>query len=506
MSVTKIKEPAELENICHNLRIQGKKITHAHGVFDLFHIGHKKHLEIGKKKGDVLIVTITADQFVHKGPGRPIFPQDIRAEMLAALEIVDYVAISPKPSAEYIIECIKPDFYIKGNDYSNEVDDITGKIKSEKEVVYKNGGEVFITNEMTFSSSSLSNKYMNIYPEEAQKYLESIRKNIKFSQIKSNIEKLKNLKCLIIGETILDEYIYVEPLGKPSKENIISTRLADKEIFCGGVISTGNLLGNLCSDTTILTVLGNLSNDENFIRSVLQPSIKLLPFFRAKGNTIKKSRLVDASYTRKLFEFSDIYDLPLSAEEELPIYEWLKKNISSFDLVMVNDFGHGLISSKKLIEVIAKYSKFLAINVQTNSANRGYNLITKYPRADLICIDEPELRLATADKYNNIPEILKVLREKIDCSNYIITLGKKGCMVIQGEVETIPAFCAEPLDTIGAGDAFFAVAAPYFYDTRDLFKAGFIGNAAAAMKVRSIGHRDKITNINLLKYLDCLLK
>ena len=100
----------------------------AHGVFDLLHMGHVRHLEEARNFGTILVVSVTADKFVNKGPGRPVFNQILRAEMLAALACVDWVIVSEAPTAESVIEILKPDVYVKGVEYSDERADVTGKI------------------------------------------------------------------------------------------------------------------------------------------------------------------------------------------------------------------------------------------------------------------------------------------------------------------------------------------------------------------------------------------
>ena len=89
----KIKTLGQLGEIAAAARANGQKVVLAHGVFDILHVGHKRHLDIGKRHGDLLIVTLTTDKFVNKGPDRPVFAESC-AEMIAALECVDYVAIS----------------------------------------------------------------------------------------------------------------------------------------------------------------------------------------------------------------------------------------------------------------------------------------------------------------------------------------------------------------------------------------------------------------------------
>src|SRR5580693_6393464 len=115
----KVKTIEELGEIAASARTAGRAVVLAHGVFDLVHMGHVRHLEAAHREGDILIVTVTADAFVNKGPGRPIFPEMMRAEMLGALEYVDWVGVNHSPSAENVLEIVKPDVYVKGSDYEN---------------------------------------------------------------------------------------------------------------------------------------------------------------------------------------------------------------------------------------------------------------------------------------------------------------------------------------------------------------------------------------------------
>ena len=115
----KIKLISELEILSKNLKNQKKRIVLCHGTFDLLHIGHLRYLTEAKKSGDFLIVTITADKFVLKGPGRPIFNENLRSEILANLEIIDFVSIIYDKSALPAIEAIKPNVYFKGIEYKN---------------------------------------------------------------------------------------------------------------------------------------------------------------------------------------------------------------------------------------------------------------------------------------------------------------------------------------------------------------------------------------------------
>jgi len=504
----KIKSIDELETIAERVRREGRKIVLAHGVFDILHIGHKRHLDIGKKQGDVLIVTITTDLLVNKGPGRPIFSEKLRAEMLAGLASVDFVGISSNPGAEYVIDKIRPDIYLKGSEYSVEENDVTGRITTERVGVERHGGKVVFTEDITFSSSSLANRVLQLYPDEANQYLKDLRSRISLQELLAPLRALQNTRCLVVGDSILDEYVYVEPLGKPSKENIIATRYREREVFCGGVLATANLTAQFCGSVDLVTLLGSTESHEEFIRSSLAPNINLVPFFREGAQTTVKSRLVDPGYIKKLIEVAYLADALLTPETQDELNSWVEKEIENYDVVIVNDFGHGMID-ETLIDILCSKAKFLAVNAQTNSANRGYNLVTKYPRADLVCIDEPEARLAVADRNSPIERIVcEKLKRRMNCRNFIITHGKLGCLVAKdcGALHRIPALIDEAIDTIGAGDAFFSVAAPLVGSGCDPFLAAFVGNAVGAMKVRIVGQRHQISSAEVVKYLTSLLK
>ncbi len=148
-----------LENKIKVLKAKGKKIVHCHGCFDLMHPGHIKYFQAAKKMGDLLVVTVTPDAYVDKGPGRPVFNENLRAESIAALECVDYVAVNEWPTAEETLRLLKPDIYVKGQEFEGFIDK-TGKIQKELKVIQEIGSEIKFTHEIVFSSTGLINKHI----------------------------------------------------------------------------------------------------------------------------------------------------------------------------------------------------------------------------------------------------------------------------------------------------------------------------------------------------------
>lgn len=152
----KILEIEELAEKTRKLKSEGNRIVHCHGCFDLMHIGHIKYFQAAKKMGDILVVTVSPDIYVDKGAGRPVFNQTLRAESIAALECVDYVAINKWPTAEETLRLLKPDIYVKGQEFE-KLDDKTGKIQKEYEIVKEIEAEIKFTHEIVFSSTKLLN-------------------------------------------------------------------------------------------------------------------------------------------------------------------------------------------------------------------------------------------------------------------------------------------------------------------------------------------------------------
>lgn len=156
----KITDLTRLSGVIKDLKAEGKKVVHCHGCFDLMHPGHIKYFQAAKKMGDVLVVTVTPDVYVDKGPGRPVFNEALRAESIAALECVDYVSINKWPTAEETLKLLRPDIYVKGQEFE-KLQDKTGKIQKESEVVREIGAKLKFTHEVVFSSTQLLKQYFN---------------------------------------------------------------------------------------------------------------------------------------------------------------------------------------------------------------------------------------------------------------------------------------------------------------------------------------------------------
>lgn len=506
-SMQKIKTIKEIAEEVEKLKKEGKKIVLCHGEFDLFHPGHLRYLKGAKKEGDILVVTITPDRYINKGPGRPVFNEQLRAESIAALEIVDFVGINEWKTAVETLKLIKPDVYCKGAEYKDRSKDVTGRISLEEKVITELGGRLHLVEDITFSSSQLINQYFDIYPSETLQFIKEFKKDHSYEDIIKRMDQIKDLKFLIIGDTIIDEYRYCKPLGKSQKSSNIVVKWLSSEKFAGGVLATANHLAQFSENVTLLTCIGEIKDHRDFIEEHLNPIIKKIFYTKPKAVTTIKRRYVEAGFIEKLFEicFIDDYYLPENISEE--ICEYLEKHIKDFDVVVVNDFGHGFID-KRMIELLSKAKVYLAVNAQTNSANYGFNLITKYKNVDYACIDEPELKLACQDHLGETKDLMKKCYEILNSRTITVTRGHKGSTVYNSKYgyADVPVLSTKVVDTIGAGDAFFAITSALDLLKFTPVEIGFIGNCVGALAVQIVGNREPIEKQRLYKFITAILK
>ena len=211
---------------------KNKKIIHCHGVFDLIHIGHIKHFKEAKKNGDYLIVSITSDKFVNKGSGDR-FNQNLRAEFLSSVTFIDAAYINESKTSEKLISVIKPDIYFKGPDYKNNQNDSTKNIYKEVSLTKKFGGKVIYSNDITFSSSNLINTHSNFFNKEQKKFFKKISKKYSIDFIFKKLKEIEKLKVLLVGETIIDQYIFGDVLGKSGKNTHLVLNEKNQETYLG---------------------------------------------------------------------------------------------------------------------------------------------------------------------------------------------------------------------------------------------------------------------------------
>ena len=484
------------------LRVQQLRIVQSHGLFDLVHPGYISHLEEARAFGDVLVVTITADKHVNRGPGRPLFKDHLRARTLAALSCVDYVVVIPFEGAAEALEAVRPHIYCKGRDHEKD-DQEKNALNEDLVAAEKIGAVVRYVGEVTFSSTRLLNEHFDHLPAKIKTFCVALAQECSGAEFRHAIESFSDVKVLVIGDTIFDQYSYLRVQGLTSKNRIISGRFLREETQCGGALAVLRHVKQFTPHVRFLSLVGVEPWVEPMLAEFVAPSEDKIirdPNF----TTIIKQRFVEpraeGKELSKLFSVNFIDPDPPHKSVLAKIEAQIREEIGSVDVVLLLDFGHGMMQTS-IRDLVQETAPLLALNCQTNSNNHGFNIISRqYRRADAFSLDEQELLLSCGHRHVDFQEELERL-QKLFCARYawltrgaVQTIGLHG-----GAASHCPPLETDVVDPVGAGDAFFSVASLAMARKLPIGLATFLGQLAGAQAVRIVGNTHPISKHALIK-------
>jgi cytidyltransferase-like protein len=497
-ATTKVLDFADAPAVMDRLRAEGLRIVQCHGTFDLVHPGHIVHFEEARALGDVLVVTITAARFVNKGPGRPYFNDEMRLKALAALSIVDYVVLVPYAAAVEAIECIRPFAYCKGREYANPDHDVTGNIGDDVRTVTALGGTVHYVGADVFSSSQLINRALGAVPKAANDRCRELAQCWTPERFRDAVDEFARLKVLVVGDIIFDRYTYVHVQGLTSKNRTLSARRLSEDTHAGGALAVVRHLAAFAGSVDLVSVAGTEPWVDDLLDTYLPDGshrIVRSPAF----TTVVKQRFVEqekrSTELSKLFALNVIDGEPPDAKVEADVCAAVHAAIDGYDLVVVADFGHGLMLPR-VRALVQEEAPLLALNCQTNSYNHGFNVINRqYQRTDFVSLDEQELMLAIGERHPDFDAGLHALARVLGCRAAWLTRGAEesiGVAPAAGRLWRIAPLETRIVDTVGAGDAFFAGVALAGASGLPIDLATFVGQLAGAQAVRIPGNREPI--------------
>jgi cytidyltransferase-like protein len=475
----KIVPVAELPTV--RAQHRDKTIVLCHGAFDLIHMGHLIHFEEARAQGDLLVVTITSDKHITKKRAVSMH-EDARARQLAALEVVDYVAIISEPSALVALEALKPDVYVKGPEYSNLLLDHTTNISHEKALVEGYGGRMHFTSGETFSSTKLSH-FLLSSPEAVQDNPLLRNDRVMFRDVSAlgyTLEDVKRflvgaaqLRVCLLGETIIDEWVDVTVDNISQKSRCVAGLEASRVRQIGGA---GIIALHLASFVKSVDCFTNALGAGDVPGNVAVTALSASP--------LVKTRFVDKDTGFSLFESKQL-TLNGVRHDRLPDFD-------DYDLVLIADFGHGLLDAEAINARIGAHRRAcVAAMVQVNSSNYGYNLPTKYVGADYYSLNRTEAELCLHQQGAPVRDLVDRMAALLHCDTLSVTDRANGAMARLGSDRfALPTLSTSVVDTIGCGDAYFALsslAVRQGLPARMVTLAGCI--AAAAMAQRRCNER-----------------
>ena len=239
--------------------------------------------------------------------------------------MVDYVLINNSLTSTILIKKIKPSIYCKGKDYKDKSKDITGEIKNEIKAIKAVGGKILFTEGKIFSSSNLINRFSKNISINQKNSLFKIKEKYKFSKIYNLINNFKNFKVLVIGEAIIDQYVFCDALGKSGKEPVLALREIKSENYLGGALAITRHISQFCNKTDLLSMLGQKKEFLADIKKNLEKNIRF-DFIKKKNSpTIFKKRFIDHISNNKVLGVYKINDEPLDPNQESDLNKKLEK-------------------------------------------------------------------------------------------------------------------------------------------------------------------------------------
>lgn len=465
-----------------------KKVILCHGVFDVVHPGHVRHLAYAKSKADILVTSITSDKYIDKGIYRPHVPEQLRALNLAAYEMVDYVVIDDNKKPLESLRRIKPNYFAKGFEYTST--GLPPSTQEEANVVNEYGGEmVFTPGDVVYSSS----KFINLSRPKIhiEKLLSLMNvENISFDDLRQTLSSLKGLKVHVVGDTIVDTYTRTVLIGGQTKTPTFSVRHLGQDNYIGGAGIVAQHLKAAGADVVFTTVLGDDALKDFVIKGLSESEINLVPIIDSSRPTVNKNAIIAGGY--RLLKIDTLDNATISGKILDQFIDSIKS--TSTDAIVFSDFRHGIFNRStinKLIDAIPSN----AFRVADSQVASRWGNITDFKNFDLLTPNEREARFSLADQDSTVGKLAGSLKEITNCKSLILKLGDRGVFTIPSEEKkcvsnffAIDSFAERVLDAVGSGDALLAYATLSLLSSGSEAIATILGSMAAACECEFDGN------------------
>lgn len=468
-------------------KISNKKkrnICMCHGVFDLVHPGHIRHLTFAKSKCDILIVSITADSHVKKADLRPYVPEKLRAENLAALEFVDYVIIDKNETPINNLKKIKPNFFAKGYEYDSKLKN-NPKTLEEKNVLKKYGGKfIFTPGDFVLSSSNILTTQR---PDLTYIKLKSLMEaeNLKISDLDKTISNFKNCNVLVIGDTIIDNYVETSLIGSNAKTPTFSTKFISEKKYIGGAAIVALHMKEAGANVKFLSVIGNDTNGKYVKNQLKEKNLKNELILDDERPTTEKKYFIANNY--RLLKVDNLENFPINKK----ITEKITNQISKFKegIILFSDFRHGIFS-KETIDIFIKSIQKKVFKVADSQVASRWGNICDFQNFDLITPNEKEARFSMSDQDTAVRPLAASLYKRAKCKNLILKMGPRGLISIRRNDKSkkdlrtffvIDALEKNAVDPVGCGDALIAYASLGIYVSKNNLTGSILGSISASI-------------------------
>ena len=479
-----------VEELCQLVgpRPRARKVIMCHGVFDIVHPGHVRHLLYAKTKGEILVVSVTADQHIGKANVRPYVPEDLRALNLAAYEMVDYVIIDRDPTPLSNLRRIQPDYFAKGYEYVARGPH--PKTQEEVAVLESYGGEIIFTpGDILYSSSHLiETSSPNIACDKLMVLMDG--EGLVWGDLRHAVHKLAGIRVHVVGDTIVDSYTQCAMIGSTSKTPTMSVRFESTQDFTGGAAVVAKHVRAAGGEVVFSTVLGDDALKDQVQADLSAQGVRCLAIIDATRPTTNKNAIVVGEH--RLLKIDTLDNRSISEK----IARQLAQQVAATpaEAVVYSDFRHGIFNRDTIPELVAAIPADVYRVADSQVASRWGNIL-EFKGFDLITPNEREARFALGDQDSVVRPLGVELFQRAECKTLMLKLGDRGMITFRDRPAndarsffTIDSFAERAMDPVGAGDALLAYATLAMVATRNDVVAGILGSFAAAIECERDGN------------------
>jgi rfaE bifunctional protein kinase chain/domain len=483
----KIKTVDELCRII-GPRPRKRKVIMCHGVFDVVHPGHLRHLIYAKSKAGILIASLTADVHISKGHYRPHVPQDLRALNLAAYEIIDYVIIDSNATPIKNISKLQPDFFAKGYEYT--ATGVPLKTQEEADALRAYGGKIIFTpGDIVYSSSKL----IDLAPPsiKLEKFLTLMEtEKLTFNSLRGALDRLKGKRVHVVGDTIVDSYTQTAMIGGQLKTPTMSVLYERRDDYIGGAAIVAKHLRAAGAEVVFSTVLGDDPLKEFVLDGLKKDGVECRPVIDPTRPTTNKNAIVAEGY--RLLKVDTLDNRTISDEILTKLTAAVSEN--HCHAVVFSDFRHGIFNRRTIPQLIGAIPPGIYKVADSQVASRWGN-IAEFMNFDLITPNEREARFALGDQDSGVRPLASMLFDAAKCKLLVLKLGSRGVLTCRNAKHeesdsffVVDNFVDRLVDAVGAGDALLAYTTLAMLATNSDTVATILGSMAAACECERDGN------------------
>ena len=476
------------------MNFTANKIVFISGNFNILHPGHLRLFRFSKDIALKLVVGVFSDKLAGLNS---LVSEDLRLESVQSNNFVDEAFII-FDSLESSILKIKPDFILKGKEHENS-------FNVEDSLINEYGGKlVFSSGEVVFSSFDLIKK--SLQSSERLKYEVPSdflnRHKINKNSLLNLLNKFTDLKILVIGDLIIDEYITCETLGMSQEDPTIVVKPIDSKMYIGGAGIVASHASSLGATVNYISITGEDKNKDFALNELKKYNVNCNFFTDETRPTTLKQRFRTKGKT--LLRVSYLHQNAINNKLQKQVITEINNNIKDINLLIFSDFNYGCLPTQMVDEIINIANKYNIMMIADSQSSSQVGDISRFKGMTLITPTEREARISLRDNESGLVVIAEKLRKISNANNVFLKIGEEGVLVHAETSSTntwltdrIPALNNNPIDVAGAGDSMMISSAMILASGGNIWEAAAIGSIAAAIQVGRIGNIP-ITNTEII--------